>query len=320
MLKKSIVVIGGGNGSAITLNAIKPFVNKFNINAVVSVSDSGGSSGKLRKEFEVLPPGDILRAILALSPYDYPTLKKIFHRNRFTATGKLQKHNLGNMFLVWAEQYSGDYLKALRSLEDAVEAVGHVYPATTDQTNLVAELSNGKKIFGETKIDLPNYDRKLKIKKVWLEPGGKIFKLSKQTIEKADYILMGPGSLYTSVVAALLPEGIKEALTKSKAKLIYVMGNAFEKEGETGPTKMSEFVHELQSYLPRKIDAIIYNNHVLTSESKKNYQKRNWQLFAVDLENLKDYKVIAGDYERTGGGLCPDRLGKVLSKIINYKF
>ncbi len=316
LLKQNIVVIGGGNGGAITLNAVKIFADKFNINAVISVSDTGGSSGKLRKEFETLPPGDILRAALAMSPLHYPTLKKIFHTNRFAGSGKLNGHNLGNIFLVFAQKYTGDYLQALRALEEAVEAVGHVYPATMEMTDLAVELSNGKKIIGETKIDIPNYDRKLRIKKAWLTPSGKICSESKKAIENADYILMGPGSLYTSIIATILPVGFSEAINKSKAKLVYVMGNAFEKEGETGPEKMSDFVHQLQNYLPRKIDAVIYNNHKLTADTRKNYQKRKWQTFRVDLENLQDYKIIAGDYERNGGGLCPDKLGVVLKRQI----
>lgn len=315
-MKKNIVVIGGGNGSAITLNAVKKFADKFNISAVISVSDSGGSSGRLRKEFKTLPPGDILRAILALSPYDYPTLKNIFHKNRFV-NNKLNKHNLGNMFLVLVEKYSGSYLQALQALESAVEARGHVFPATLDKTDLVVELSNGKKIFGETKIDLPTYDRKLKIKKAWLEPHGKIFLDSKKAIEQADYIFMGPGSLYTSVIATILPEGFESAFKKSKAKLVYIMGNAYEAKGETGPTQMSDFVWELQNYLPRKFDTVVYNNHKFNKLEKVNYKKRKWQTFEVDIGNRKDYKIIAGDYERWGGGLCPDKLGEILkSKIL----
>ncbi len=263
-----------------------------------------------------MPTGDILRAILAMSPYDYPVLKSIFYKNRFSVPGKLYKHDLGNIFLVLAEKYSGNYLQALQFLEEAVEAVGHVYPATLDKVDLVAELENGQIIFGENKIDEPEYDRKLRIRKVWLEPEAKIFKESKKAIENADYIFFGPGSLYTSIIATVLPSGFQSAFKKSQAKLVYVMGNAYEKAGETGPEMMSEFVRELQNYLPRKIDTVIYSNHKLTKLEKSNYKKRGWQLFGVDPESLPDYKIIAGDYERWGGGLCPDRLSEVLKNKI----
>lgn len=311
----NIVVIGGGNGSAITLNAIKPYAGKFNISAVISMSDSGGSSGKLRREMGVLPPGDILRAILAMSPYDYAVLKRIFHINRFNS-GKLAGHNLGNMFLVWAEKFNGNYLHALHALAEAVEAVGTVHPATLDTTDLQVKLENGKILRSEEEIDRPG-SKKARIVKAWLKPPGTIFTGAKKAIENADYVLMGPGSLYTSIVAALLPSGVSEAIKKSEAKLIYVMGNAFEKQGETGPIRMSEFVKELQSYLPRKIDLVVYNNHQLTAAEKKNYCQRHWQTFAVDKANLRGYNIIAGDYEREGGGLCPEKLGKVLrSKVL----
>lgn len=308
--------MGGGNGSAITLNAVKIMTDKFDISAVISMSDSGGSSGRLRREFKYLPPGDILRAILALSPYDYSVLKKIFHSNRFEVKGKLNKHNLGNLFLILGQKYSGDYLKTLKSLEEVVEAQGRVYPVTLDQTDMQVELDNGKILFNEEQIDRPNHNRMYRIKKAWLKPEGKIFAGAKKAILEADYILLGPGSLYTSVIATLLPGGVFETIKKSKAKLVYVMGNGYEKEGETGPRKMSEFVNQLQKYLPKKLDAVIYNNHVLDKIQEEKYAKKKWKLFLVDLENLKDYKIITGDYERTKGGLCPEKLGEVLKKKI----
>lgn len=313
--KKNIVIIGGGNGSAITINAVKPYANKFNISAVISMSDSGGSSGRLRQELGVLPSGDILRAILAMSPYDYAVLKKIFHANRFIVPGKLQKHNLGNLFLAWAEKFGGNYAAALRALAEAVEAVGQAHPVTLETTDLQVGLSNGKILPSEEKIDRPGKER-ARIVSAWLKPQGKIFNKAKEALENADYILIGPGSLYTSIVAALLPNGVSSAIKKSKAELIYVMGNAYEGDGESGPNKMSEFVKELQSFLPRKIAAVIYNNHKLSAETKKIYQKRKWRTFQVDLENLKSYKIIAGDYERKGGGLCPEKLGKVLKERV----
>ena len=105
---KKIVVLGGGNGSAISINALKNLGDNVQISAVVSTSDSGGSSGVLRKEFKTLPPGDVMRAVLAMSPYNYDILKKMFYRNRFSGCGKLDNHNLGNLFLVLAEKYGSD--------------------------------------------------------------------------------------------------------------------------------------------------------------------------------------------------------------------
>src|SRR3989338_2345279 len=147
--KKNGVVIGGGNGSACSINALKDHRDLFDVSAVISMSDSGGSSGRLRREFNTLPMGDILRATLAMSPYDYRTLKKVFNKSRFTDAGKLDGHNLGNMFLALGAQYSGDILHAVRALHQAVEAVGVAHPATLTPSDLCVELSNGDVVVGE---------------------------------------------------------------------------------------------------------------------------------------------------------------------------
>ena len=119
-MKKKIVVIGGGNGSSICLEGLKKYANKFDISAIISMSDSGGSSGKLRKEFNTLPPGDIMRAVLSLSKFDYKILRQIFYKPRFTNAGKLNTHNLGNLFLTLMSQYSGNFLYALEALSQSV--------------------------------------------------------------------------------------------------------------------------------------------------------------------------------------------------------
>lgn len=315
-MKKKIVTISGGNGSAIGLNAFKKLIDDFIISSVVSMSDSGGSSGRLREEFNTLPSGDILRAVLSLSPYDYPILKKIFHTNRFSENEKLSGHNLGNLFLTLVGEYTGDFVSGVRALEQAVEAVGHVYPNTIDKTDLVAEYSDGSVVKGETKIDLPDRIDDIFIQKVYLEPEAEIFPETKKIIEEADYIFIGPGSLYTSVIATLLPTGIQEAIKNSQAKLIYIAGNAREKNGEKGPKVFSEFVKTLEKYLPRSLDFIIRNSHQFNEMEKKKYEERGWEETPFDPENLPGRKIILADYERFGGGLCPDKLREIIKKEI----
>lgn len=301
------------------LEALKQHCDIFDISAVVSMSDSGGSSGRLRKEFDTLPPGDIMRAVLSLSVYDYKLLKNIFFRKRFFGCGKLDEHNLGNLFLVLAAKYAGDYVSAIRALEQAIDAVGRVYPATLEQTDLVVELSNGQTVKGEADIDAPKYDRGLRIKKAWLEPAGKIYSGAKEAIERADIIIFCMGSLYTSVVATLLPLGVKEAIAKSKAKLIYTPGSVYELEGETGPEKLSDRVNELQSYLPRKIDLIIHNVHALNKEEQKKYQEKRWAVFANDKEKIPEYKIMDVEYEKPVGVFWAERLGEILREAIGGK-
>jgi len=314
--KKKVVVLGGGNGSAAVLVALKQNIEKYDVTAVIAMSDSGGSSGKLRKEFGVMPPGDILRAVLALSKYDYRILKKIFHTNRFSMSGKLDKHNLGNIFLTLATQYSGDFLKTVQALSESVEALGQVLPNTMHPNDLVAKLNNGKKIKTEAAIDEPTYDRKLKIVEVFLEPKVKAYSESVEAIKRADYIIFSPGSLYTSLIAALLPEGIRAAIGKSKAKLIFAVGNAFHPQGETGPEDVKGAVEALQKYLPRKLDVVLHNNHQFTVLEKKKYQEKKWGVLKNNSRDIKDIKLFSFDYERTGGGLCSIKLGKMFKKIL----
>jgi len=313
--KQRVVIIGGGNGSAFSINAFKPWRKDFDISAVVSMSDSGGSTGRLRQEFDCQPPGDVMRAILAMSIYDYDILRNIFFRNRFTE-GKLERHNLGNMFLVLASEYTKNYFQTIGAFEQAVEAIGHVYPNTLEKNDLVAELNNGEVVVGETFIDRPRHPREWRIKKVWLQPKVKIFDEARSVLELADYIIFSPGSLYTSVIATILPDGFKDAIAESKAKLVYICGPAYEVDGETGPIKLSEAVSELESYLPRKLDLVVYNSHKYNKLEKMFYDKNRWAFSDMDFSRLPKEKTLGFDFEKKGGGICSDKISKNIKKIL----
>ena len=314
--KKKVVVLGGGNGSAVSLVALKQNVDLFDISAVITMSDSGGSSGRLREEFRGLPTGDIMRATLALTKYDYPTLKKIFYSNRFSGADQLDGHNLGNLFLILSEHYTGDFMSALRALEQAVEVVGHAYPATLEPTQLAAELTDGQIIHGEANLDRPKYDKNLKIKRIWLEPAGRIYEEAKETIIEADYILLGPGSFYTSIIATVLVGGVREAISDSRAKMIFIAGDKIDRAGETGPEKLSDFVSVLQSYLPKPLDLVLFNNHETNPEQQKYYESRGWMTYERDPENIRGVPVDGFDFERDDGGLCAIKLGAKLKIIL----
>ena len=320
-MKKKVVVIGGGNGSAKSIRACLQSIDSIELSAVISISDSGGSSGVLRHEFNILPTGDLLRAILAMSKYDYDILKSIFYSVRFgNVHTKLDTHNLGNLFLALAGEYSGhSMLAAIRAMEQSVEACGIVHPAALESGNLVAELADGSIVRGEHEIDRQGID-KSRIKKVWLDPEIAANPEAIKSIEEADYIVVGPGSLYCSVVATLLPRGIYEAIRRSKATLLCVAGNAYEVHGESGPRKLSEIVSELEQYLPRKLDIIVYNNAQLTSEQLQWYTQKQWALFEADLENMQGYEILQGDYEREERpGLDDHKLGILLHQLCNRK-
>lgn len=320
---KKVVVMGGGNGSFITLSALKKYSDELQLSSVVSMCDSGGSTGALRRELSVLPPGDIMRAVLALSKYNSDVLKQIFYKNRLSSLENINKkydasrgHNLGNLFLSLVSKEEGDYVATVRALEEAVEAVGTVYPASLDMADLVAELESGDIIKTEEKICEPDYGRDSKIKKVWLEPVAKVYEPVIDVIKQADYIFLGPGDLYTSIIASLLANGIKEAIQQSNAKLIYIVGNAYHADGECGPEKLSDFIGQLQNYLPRKIDVVVSNNAELNEEQKQKYKNRGWNPVEFDKENLGDYNVVAGDWEKEEGGLDSSKLGNILKTLI----
>ena len=313
--KKKIVILGGGNGGSISIRAMKSYVDHYSIFAVIGVSDSGSTSGKIRRELGVLPPGDLVRAILAMSSYDYDMLKHIFYDNRYSGPGKLHKFAIGHLFLGLAEQYNGGVIDAIRAFEQAVDALGTVFPVTLDLTDLCAELTNGEVIKGEHEIDEPNWDRAVKIARAWIDPVVDIYEEARNALREADYIILGPGSFYTSIVATLLPNGVKEAIEQSKAKLIFVAGNTIERNGETGPLSTSELVTALHTYLPRRLDMVVSNTVVLTPSQEKMYLERQWERITIDHEKL-DVPVIASPFEFTGTGLDPKKLGELLHTYI----
>lgn len=317
-MKDNVVVLGGGNGSALTLRALKRKKELFNISGVITMSDSGGSSGRLRDEFETLAPGDIMRAITALSPHGYRTeLRPMFYKERFKGCGKLDGHNLGNLFLILASQYAGDFMSAVRALEQAVDAQGTIYPATLERHDLVAELDNGDIIRTEAVIDEPEYDRDIKIKKVWLEPEPQAHEEALQAIRDAHFILLGPGSLYTSVVASILPKGVSEAIAESKGRLIYIVGNKYEKFGETGPTQLHDFVNVIELYLPRPIDAVVFNNTNLSGQQRAYYEMKNWGVIEFIPEKLRNRIIVAEPFERQSGGLSAEKLSRLLVELMS---
>lgn len=312
-MKKNIVAIGGGNGTAVSVQACKTFLDQITLSAVVSMSDSGGANGKLREETGFLPASDLMRTTLALSEHDPWMLKKIFYKNRVNnVSPELDGYYIGILWYSLLQEKGMSFMQAQESMEQIVGAVGHAYPATLDVADFCVSLANGETMKTEGAIDRPA-DRGSRITKAWLEPKATIFDGAKKTIEDADVILFGPGSLYCSIIAALLADGTKEAIATSKAKLMYVVGNAYENVGEAGPETLSDFITELEEYLPRPLDGIIYNNHELTEQEQSRYEEKGWSLIENDTD---DARVHIGDYERTGGGLDPEKLGALLKDTI----
>ena len=296
---KNIVVIGGGSGTYQVLTGLKKY--PLQISAVISMSDSGGSTGRLRKELGILPPGDVRRAILALSdlPFAQKTLEEVFNF-RFQGEGSLAGHSLGNILIAALTQITGSMDKAIEEAARILNVSGKVYPVTLDKSNLVALLADGTKVFGETKIDVRKIKLGTPIKKVYLSPKASIFKEAAKAIEEADLIILGPGDLYTSLVATLLVEGVTDAIKASKGKLVYIV-NLVTKKGETDNFKASDFVGVVESYLgdaKGKLDCVLVNKKLNINKAKagKWYERFGSKPVVNDLKQKRGYRVIEGNY------------------------
>ena len=320
MLK--VVTIGGGNGQSCALRALKTFLPQVEITSVVSVSDSGGSSGQLRERFNILPVGDLLRAILSLSVYPYETaggLREIFYANRFSS-GEFKGHSAGNLLLTFLYQESGDWLAAIQALSEMLKIQGRVLPVTLDLTHLCAELANGLVVKGESNIEQSRFDCSLKKKRLWLEPPGQILPEVKEALKQAEFIILGPGDLYTSLVPNLLVEGLSECLSENKASLIFIVNNANRQIGETCGFKVSDYIRELHRFLPRPADWLIAQDKTVRP-NLEHFAAKKWEPVEIDEGDWqKKFKVIYQDlYAKTEAGIDWRQLIEPLGKIMGLR-
>lgn len=265
-----ILVFSGGSGGATILRGLKKHFHRPT--AVVTMFDSGGSTGRLRDEFGILPPGDVRSCILALAPEDRSRVLRDLLNYRFTSNGDLNGHNLGNLILTAMSDITGGEEKGIEALSDLLQIEGRVLPVTLDYANLYARLSNGQILEGETAIDLRS-ETDLLIKKVYIEPRAKVYGPTKEAIEEADIIVFGPGDLYTSIVPSLLVGGVSKALAHSKAKLVYVC-NIMTKPAETKGFDATMHAREVLKYAHREeFDVVICNQSSIRKDVLREYEK-----------------------------------------------
>ncbi len=316
-MSKNVVVIGGGTGVYTVLTGLKKY--PYNLSAVVSMADDGGSTGVLREEFGTLPPGDIRRALVALSATDNETVAKLFNY-RFKGKGTLSGHSMGNLLLTALEKITGSFEGAVQEAVKILNVEGKVIPVTLKDTYLYAQLENGEIIKGETNIDVPKHDGSKRITKLFLKPEVSANPDAVSAILAADYIILGPGDLYTSILPNLITKDIVKALNKTKAKVIYVV-NIMTKFGETYNFRASDFVRVLQDHLGSTIiDYCVVNTEKPTGEILKRYEEDHEEPVQFDEEyfNNNKIKVISGEYLRKGRYLRhnPAKLAKDLVGII----
>ena len=257
--KISILTIGGGSGQFALLSALRDLKN-VNITSVVSMTDNGGSTGRLTDELGILPPGDVLKCIVALSPLRDAAQSILL--KRLNGYGRLHGHTAGNMLLTMLSRYNDSFPAAINTLSEILELEGTVLPATTDKATLVAVLSDGRKIYGESAIDIPKGEQRKKIKEMFLVPhynnSISVYPPVIEAIESSDYIFIGPGDLFTSIIASLIVPGVKEEILRAKAKIIFLL-NIMTKFGETHNFRGYDFVKIIEDRLNRQVDGIIYN-------------------------------------------------------------
>ena len=275
-----IVAVGGGTGLSMLLKGIKNITN--NITAVVTVGDDGGSSGRLREEMGVLPPGDIRNCIAALSN-DEDLVTKLF-QYRFKTGEGLEGHSFGNLFLTALCSITGDMVRAVKESSNVLSIRGRVLPSTLDDMKLVAEMEDGRIIHGESNIP----EAHGKIKRLFTDPQNcKALDDVITAIRDAELIILGPGSLFTSVIPNLLISEISHEIARSKAKKIYVC-NIMTQPGETDGFSVSDHLNELIKHAGSKkiVDAVLVNDYMPSNLAEK-YQLSGSYPVKTDYENLK---------------------------------
>jgi uncharacterized cofD-like protein len=289
-----VVALGGGTGLSTLLRGLKEYVvrrsdehpNTFRpiseLTAVVTVTDDGGSSGRLRRENRVLPPGDIRNCMVALSK-DEALLGRLF-QYRFHAGRGLVGHNFGNLFLAALTHVTGDFAEAIRVSSKVLATRGRIYPSTLSNVHLVAKLANGHTVHGETRITAS----KTPIEKTSLSPRRvSPYPAVLDAIKEADLIILGPGSLYTSILPNLLIEEIAEAIGKSSAPRVYI-ANLMTQPGETTTYSLADHLRAIRSHTSRNVvDWVVANRHPVSPEVAKRYRRKGAAQVRVDVPEIQ---------------------------------
>lgn len=316
-----LTVIGGGTGLAVLLRGVK---NQFDyISAVVSVADDGGNSGKLREDLGMLPPGDIRSCLLALADEEVG-MEDLFNY-RFKE-GVLKGQNIGNLLIAAFNEIHGDFEDAISSIGSILNVKGKVYPVTTEDVMLCAELENGNVVVGESNIPVVAARERSPIERIFLHPDKvKATARAMEVVKDADVLILGPGSLYTSILVNFLAEGLAEALNESKACKIYI-GNVMTQPGETDGYSLKDHVGKIIKAVDKSnIDFVMANNKKIDSEAIKRYSEEDAEQIlptAEDREYLKekDIKLIENDFIETKQGYIRHnaiRIGEIIKIILD---
>ena len=332
MSKKRVVVVGGGTGTHTVLRGLKQYVNDIDLTAIVSMADSGGSTGRLRDEFGQLPIGDVRNALTALSAdhdENGQLLRQLF-LYRFDKGEGLSGHNFGNLLLTALADILGSEEKAIEASSRILRVAGRVVPVTNDHVNLVAEYEDGSTVFGEHDIDVlsPGLSS-LRIVNLYLTPDANLNPKAKEEMMSADMIVLGPGDLYTSILANCVVKGFAETINESKAKIVYVC-NLMSKKGQTVGMNAMEHVNEIIRYIGTTPDVTIVNSTIFSTDLLEKYSKEGdypvvnnctidkCVVYADQLVSDEIVKQVDGDnVKRSFIRHDPDKLASILMQILD---
>jgi len=326
---KKVVTIGGGTGSFTLLSGLKKY--PIELSAVVSMADDGGSTGILRDELGVLPPGDVRQCLVALS--DTPDMLRELMNYRF-AEGSLEGHSFGNIFLSALEKITGDFGEGVKEAAKILNVHGQVIPVTLSDTRLYMELKNGDVLVGEHEINVSKKFEKVGVKKVFLRPRPKANLLAVKKILEADLIVIGPGNHYCAIIPNLLVPGIAEALRQTRAKIVYNC-NLISKRGQTDLFSLEDYVREVNGYIGKeRIDFVTYNIKQPSSQLLKKYEadgllvpflntsERKYRVIRADI--LSRAKISRGQEDKIAHTRAfirhdPEKLAKVLVMLLELE-
>lgn len=289
MSEPKIVVIGGGTGSFTLLSALKNHTRA--ITAIVNMADNGGSTGVLRDELGVLPPGDVRQCLVALSEYE--KIRELFNY-RFEE-GTFSGHSFGNLFLTALEKMSGSFGEAVEEASKVLDIVGRVEPVTLDKVNLVMKTNDGTITHGEFSIghsDFAGMQRPL----MSLDPVPILNPKARDAILWADLVVIAPGNIYGSIAPALIVPGMSEVLNKTTAKKLYVC-NLVTKPGQTDGFSVVDFAQEIERFGGFQLDTVLHSNVKPADELLQRYAKEG-EVWVEDaaIDKNEHYKIIQNDY------------------------
>lgn len=307
--RKRVVVVGGGTGTHTVLKGLKRYADQLDITAIVTMADSGGSTGRLRDEFGYLPVGDVRMALAALSADvdDHDELLRELFLYRFSKGQGLEGHNFGNLLLTALTELLGSEAEAIATASRILRVRGKVVPVTTDSVHLAALYEDGTTVVGEHDIDEPLSKRNgHRITELSVTPAATLNPEAKRALLDADLVVLGPGDLYTSILANVVVSGFPEALQESQAKVVYVC-NLMSKLGQTKGMHAQEHLDEMTRYLGKSPDVFLVNNAPIAEKLIERYEEEHdhpilnnchdgvCSISAADLLASETFETAAGD-------------------------